>query len=146
MILLDANVLVYALDETAPSHSDCRGVVEASRAGHLPGVLVPQVLLETYAIISDGRRVASPLPPDRAWEQIDVLRTSLRVLPWPEGFLTLVGQLILTGPVRAQKTFDVALVAQMRGHGLDRICTLNRRDFLGFSGIVPLSPAELLGS
>lgn len=49
MILLDTNVLVYALNADSPHHPQSRAVVEAALGGRLPGVLVPQVLLEAFA-------------------------------------------------------------------------------------------------
>jgi predicted nucleic acid-binding protein len=144
VILLDANVLVYALNTDALAHPECRRVVEAGLAQRLPVVLVPQVLLETYTVITDGRRVGRPLEPERAWEQIDILRTGLRVLAQPDGFLTNVGQLVLTGRGAGARIFDASLAAQMRGHGVERVCTLNTRDFIAFPWVRAVRPEELL--
>ncbi len=51
MILLDTNVLVYALNTDAPHYADSRRIVEAALRGRVPGVLVPQVLVEAYAVL-----------------------------------------------------------------------------------------------
>ncbi len=66
MILPDANVLVYALNEDAVEHRDSRAVVDAALEGVLPRVLVPQVLVEAYAVLTDARRVRKPLEPEVA--------------------------------------------------------------------------------
>lgn len=46
MILIDTNVLVYAVNTAAPQHEESRAFVEAARGGDFPAVLVPQVLLK----------------------------------------------------------------------------------------------------
>lgn len=73
MILLDANVLVYAVNADAPQHSASRTVVRAAFDGQLPGVLVPQVLVEFLAVVANQRRVRYPLDPATAWEQMGIL-------------------------------------------------------------------------
>ena len=52
MILLDTNVLVYALNKDAPQHRECRDVFDRTARGRLPGIVLPQVMLECYAVIT----------------------------------------------------------------------------------------------
>ena len=61
MILLDANVLVYAVNADAPQHNATRAILDAALAGTIPGALVPQVLLEFFAVVTNARRVQAPL-------------------------------------------------------------------------------------
>jgi predicted nucleic acid-binding protein len=49
LILLDANVLVYAISATAPQHAACLTIVSSGITCRPNTVLVPQVLLELYA-------------------------------------------------------------------------------------------------
>ncbi|MGH7868715.1 MAG: type II toxin-antitoxin system VapC family toxin [Candidatus Dormibacteraceae bacterium] len=56
MILLDANVLVYASDSAAPQHANCYQLLQRSMAGEIPAILVPQVLMECYSVITSPRR------------------------------------------------------------------------------------------
>lgn len=46
--LLDANVLVYALDTQAPQHLASRNLIDAGRAGRTTLYVTSQVLCEFY--------------------------------------------------------------------------------------------------
>ncbi len=63
MILLDTNVLVYAINEDSPQHPKAPAAVTVALEGAIPGVLVPQVLLEAFAVLTDRRSVKQPLAP-----------------------------------------------------------------------------------
>ena len=144
MILLDTNILVYALDAVSAHHQASRNVVERIQAGSLEGGLVPQVLLETYAIVTDRRRVERPLTPMDASTELDVLARSISVFyPGPRSMTELVA-LLRGRSVSGQNVFDIFLVAQMREHGIETICTLNAGDFVGFGDLEILTPDQLL--
>lgn len=145
MILLDANVLVASLDLRASGHRASRAVVSASRDRRLPGVLVPQVLLEAFAVLTDRRRVASPLAPGLAWAEIDGLARTISVLyPHHQALVEFARIVEQHGP-KAQSVFDAFLVAQMWAAGISAICTHNVADFGGFKGISAETPDATLG-
>ncbi len=144
MILLDTNVLVYALNADAPQFKDSRRLIEAMLQGRVPGVLVPQVLVETYAILTDAKRVTTPLSPAAAWQEVETYRLALPVLPWLERTLTVLGDLLTQTSITRADVFDAMLVAQMQVHGLRVLCTYNRGDFRRFSGIKVETPGTLL--
>lgn len=144
MILLDTNVLVYAVDADAPQHEPSFTVVQRALDGTIPGVVVPQVLLEFFAVVTHSRRVQHPLSPVQAWEQITLLRTGLRVLDLQPAALTVLGELVLGGRPAGPAIFDLFLIAQMRTHGVATICTHNVPDFAGVPGIEALAPPDLL--
>lgn len=144
MILLDANVLVYALNADAPHHAVSRRVVDAAMDGVLDAVLVPQVLVEAYAILTDRRRVAHPLDAEVAWAQIEALRLSIRVLPVLESSLAVAGTLVAQHHRTGQDVFDLFLVAQMLAHGAPTVCTFDSRGFRGYAGIQALTPEDLV--
>jgi len=144
MILPDTNILVYAVNLDASQHEACRAMVEAGFSGDLPMVLVPQVLLEVYAILSDPRRVDHPLSPVEAWSQIEAYRAGLSVLDFGGKSLDALAALVGTRLPVAQDIFDAALVAQMRAHGVATLCTYDTRDFQGYPGISAETPEALL--
>ncbi len=144
MILLDTNVLVHALNLDAPQHQASRMMVQAGYDGDLPVVLVPQVLLEAYAILTDPRRVAHPLPPAQAWSQIDAYRGGLPVLDFGAKVLDDLAHVVNVRVPVAQDIFDAALIAQMRAYGVTTLCTFNIEDFQGFPGISAETPETLL--
>jgi predicted nucleic acid-binding protein len=140
VILLDANVLVASLDLEASGHRASRAVVSAARDRRLPGIFVPQVLLEAFAVVTDRRRVTSPLAPDLAWEEIDGLARTISVLyPNPQALQEFARIVERRGP-KAQSVFDAFLVAQMRAAGSSAICTYNVADFEGYEGISAETP------
>jgi predicted nucleic acid-binding protein len=142
-ILIDANVLVYALDDRAPQHSACLGVIQRSATGELPGLLVPQVLIECFAIVTSPRRVAHPIQEDTAREVLQSLSEAIEVKPVPETLLEDLLALLARHPRRGQDVFDLALVAQMVNHGIRTICTCNTADF-EVRGIRAVEPGQLL--
>lgn len=144
MILLDTNVLVYALNADAPQHADSRAIVEAGFARKLPVALLPQVLVEAYAVLTDARRVERPLAPREAWSEIQALQAGLPVFDLPVKVLDSLSELISEGEPIGQEIFDVLLVAQMRAHGIATICTYNTEDFERFAGIRAETPEEIL--
>ncbi|MEW6173879.1 MAG: type II toxin-antitoxin system VapC family toxin [Bacillota bacterium] len=144
MILIDTNVLVYAVDALAPQHEQSRGFVETARRGKAQAVLVPQVLLEFYAVAT-GNRSLHPLAPQDALEQVSVLRLSLPVLDPPVESLDRLKEILAARPdICGGDVFDAWLVAQMRALGISVICTYNVKDFAWHDGITARTPEELL--
>ena len=144
MILLDANVLVYAVNADAPQHGASRAVVEASMDGRVPGVLVPQVLLEFFAIVTNPKRVTKPLDSFRAWQQVTALRSSMPLLHPGQQVLTELDRLVNARRPTGGRIFDTNLVAQMYAHGVTRICTYNVPDFAAFTAVAALTPEAAL--
>lgn len=95
MVLTDSNIVVYAADADTPQHESSDRVMQAGADGLIPVVLVPQVLLEFFNVITDGRRTPQPLSPSAAWQHIDALRGSYPVLQVRGEALDLLG-----GPCR----------------------------------------------
>jgi uncharacterized protein len=143
VILLDANVLVYALNVDAPQHPECLAVIQHAATRAMPGVLVPQVLIECYSVITSPRRVASPTPPENAWRVMRSLSEAIETKSVPESFFDDLESLVTRHPRRGRDIFDLALVAQMRRHGIRTICTCSARDF-AITGIRAIEPAQAL--
>lgn len=140
MILLDTNVLVYAVDAAAAVHAPCHGVVVRAMSGRLDAVIVPQVLMEFYAVVTSPRRVRAPLSSADGASQVADWRQTIAIR-YPtsaclDDWMTLVGQLGRVG----QDVHDVFLIAQMRSHGIGAICTVNVGDFAGVPGITAHRP------
>lgn len=142
MILIDANVLVYSAAPVAPQHHECRALVQRAVDGEVAAVLVPQVVLEAYSIVTSPRRVTQPQSPGRAWAWLSTLRAALRVKAVPPEALDEFETLIAADPRTGGRAFDLFLVAQMRCHGITDICTYNARDF-ALPGIRALEPSEV---
>lgn len=144
MILLDANVLVANFDLDAHGHEASRAVLIAATHRRLPGVLVPQVLLEAYAVLTDSRRVKAPLTPAVAWTELDGLTRAVPVVyPQRQAFVEFARVVSLRGPT-AQTAFDAFLVAQMRASTIGTICTYDTGGFSGYEGISAETPETVV--
>ena len=145
MILVDTNVVVYAINQDAPQHTASRALIEAVRAGDLPCTLVPQILLEFFAIVTDGRRVARPLDTAMALDQIRVLQSIFPVRDVCREALSHLPRVLASqARMKGGDVFDAWLVAQMLAMDINRICTYNGKDFLGYDMIRPVTPEELV--
>lgn len=142
-MLFDANVLVYAINTAAPQHPDSRRALDAAIAGDLIGLLVPQVLLEFFAIVANPRRTQRPLPPVQAWAEVEALRAALPVLDVRPSALEILGELVAARQPVGQEIYDLFLIAQLRSHGVTAICTYNTADFAGIAGLRAVTPAQL---
>jgi predicted nucleic acid-binding protein len=58
--IVDANVLVYALDAKAPQHLPSGILLDAARSGATTLYVTSQVLCEIYAIVTNARCVLKP--------------------------------------------------------------------------------------
>ncbi|HUI54736.1 MAG TPA: PIN domain-containing protein [Bryobacteraceae bacterium] len=119
--LVDANVLVYAMDADAPQHAASRALLDAARHPSATLYVTSQVLCEFYPIVTSARRVAKPRSPADAIEAISSLLAFLHLLPVPtravEGWLDLLRR----HPVTGGDIFDLQVVATMLANNVLRI-------------------------
>lgn len=145
MLLLDTNVLVYAINTSAPQHAPSRALVEAVRNKKLEAALVPQVLLEFFAVVTDKRRVEKPLDPLTAWGEVEKFQAIFKVLDPGPTAIEKLGKLVSETGVRGGNIFDAWLAAQMQACGIPTICTYNTGDFARFAvGVV--TPEQVLSA
>ena len=137
-------MLAYASNQAAPQHADSRDVVERALHGRLEAVLLPQVLLELHAAVTDARRFERPLAAGEAWAQIQALTAGIRTLDVPASAFDEMPELVRRHRPVGGDVFDLFLVAQMRAHGIDVICTEDVRGFERFAadGITAVRPSD----
>jgi predicted nucleic acid-binding protein len=138
--IVDANVLVYALDSMAPQHLSSRTLLDQARNGLTTLYVTSQVLCELYAIVTNARRVLRPRSSAEAVAAIADLLSFLHVLPIParavEGWLDLLRR----RPVTGASVFDLQIVSAMLANNIQRIYTFNTGDFKPFAEIETLTP------
>lgn len=142
MILLDTNILIYATDVKSPQHEASRRVVDATIQGQIPGVIVPQVLVE-FIGAATGPSMATPLTPDQACAQSAIFRAQIRTLPPLDMAFDELVQIVAAVGRAGRRTFDYYLAAQARALGIGTICTYNRDDFICVPGLTVLTPADV---
>lgn len=79
--IVDANVLVYALDADAPQHHACRRLLDEGRSGATTLYVTSQILCEFYSIVTNPRRVAKPRDAADTIAAIVGLLSFLHMLP-----------------------------------------------------------------
>ncbi len=142
MILVDTNVLIYAINIDASQHTASRSFLDAVRNKTITGALVPQIILEFYAIVTDRRRTVRPLEPLNAWEQIEALRTFLPVLG--DGMNPIDALKEIAGDIKGHDIFGAYLIAQMRALNISILCTYNKKDFAQYPTVIAKTPEEIL--
>jgi predicted nucleic acid-binding protein len=138
--IVDANVLVYAMDADAPQHAASRALLDAARDSSTSLYVTSQILCEFYSIVTNARRVPKPRSADDAVLATVSLLAFLHVLPIParavEGWLDLLRR----HPVTGGAVFDLQIVAAMLANGINRIYTFNGGDFDVFSELMVVTP------
>lgn len=129
---LDTNVLVYAADRASVHHDRARALRDRA-AAEADAVALPfPVLLEFYAIITDSKRVHSPLSPSQAWQQVALYHDTFTVLYPDEETWRILGQLVAEEHVHGQHIFDAQVAALLLRHGVKTLYTANTKDLARF--------------
>lgn len=145
MILIDTNVLIYAIQEDTSQHAASRRLVDMVAAGSPLGCLFPQVLLEFFAVMTDARRLEEPATSAEGLELVRTYSSLIPVLQPSPAALSLLMSLVGDLGIRGQRIFDTFLVAGMIDTGVDTVCTYNTKDFRGYP-TTALTPDEILQS
>lgn len=138
--LIDANVLVYALDAQSQYHLDSRSLLDSSFSGDVLLYVTSQVMCEFYSIVTNAKRVTNPCSPAEAAGVISGLLTFLVVLPVPTGTVAGWLNLLTRREVKGPEIFDLQLAAVMLANGVRRIYTYNGHDFEPFPELVVVRP------
>jgi predicted nucleic acid-binding protein len=138
--LVDANVLVYALDADAPQHAVSRALLDAARNSSAMLYVTSQIVCEFYSIVTNARRVPKPRTPGDAIAAITGILAFVHVLPIPASVLEIWLDLLRRHPVTGGAVFDLQIVASMRANGIERIYTFNTGDFDVFPEISVIAP------
>jgi len=142
--VLDANILVYAVEAGAPRHAISRALIDAARDPATTLYLTSQVLCEFYSVVTNPRRVAVPRSPTEALDAISALLAlpGIRLLSTPARAVAGWMALLRRHPVTGGDVFDLQLVATMQAHDIRRIYTFNTADFEAFPELTVMAPPE----
>jgi predicted nucleic acid-binding protein len=65
-VLVDTDVLVYAVFPAMPDHAASRALLDTAKTAGANLCVTPQNLIEFFAVVTDPRRVTQPKTPDEA--------------------------------------------------------------------------------
>ena len=140
--VVDANVLVYALNGDNPQHAASLALVSAAKNPAVTLYVTSQILCEFYSIITNPKRVATPTTPANAVTIISALLAwpGLRVLPAPPSVVNRLLELLKRRPVKGGDIFDLQIIATMQANNIQRIYTFNVADFAVFPELTVAAP------
>lgn len=143
MILVDANLLLYAYDPDSPRHDACKRWLEDALSGR---DLVRFSWLTLWAFIritTSARVFARPLMPAEAHAAVAswLGRPNAGILEPAERHLDLLRTLLEDGQAGGALTTDAALAAIAIEHGAT-LCSTDR-DFARFPGLQWRNPLDL---
>jgi len=140
MILVDANLLLYAVNEDLPQHDGARRWLENVLSGRESVGLPWVVILAFLRLTTNGRVFERPLPVDQAmayvdeWLSLPVVRP---VVPGPGHWLVLRALLEMAGTA-GNLTTDAHIAALAIEHGYTIYSADN--DFKRFVGVLHVNP------
>ena len=138
---VDANVLVYASDESSSFHDRAIGLLEALATGPELVYLFWPVALGYLRIATHPAIFQRPLSATEAMANVEdlVSRPHVRTGGEAEVFWNIYRTVTGATPVRGNLVPDAHIVALMRQHGVSTIWS-HDRDFVKFPGISVRDP------
>ena len=139
-MLVDANVLLYAVDRDSPFHDRARAWIESALNG-TRRVGIPWSSATAFVrIATHPRALRDPLTPGEAWRLVDAwVDTPTVWVPEPgAGYREILGRLVRDLDLRGNLVADAAVAALCIEHGLD-IVTADS-DFARFTEIDWINP------
>jgi toxin-antitoxin system PIN domain toxin len=139
MILVDTNLLVYAVNAEAPDHEKARGWLDGRLNGPI-GVGLPWSVLNGFVrLISNPRVLPNPMPPARAWDQVEEwLELDSTFAPEPTHRHRQILADLMPHVSRAELMPDAHLAALAMEYGLV-LCSADT-DFDRFPGLTWKNP------
>jgi toxin-antitoxin system PIN domain toxin len=139
-LIVDANILLYAVDSSSPQHDRARSWLEDALNGH-GRVGLPWPSLTAFLRISTHPRVsADPLSRKDAWGFVeDWLAAGPAWIPVPtDRHAEVLGRLLGDGDLRGNLVADADLAALAIEHGVG-VCSADS-DFARFTGLEWFNP------
>ncbi len=142
MILVDANLLLYAYDATARHHAAARAWLTRVLSEPEQVAVTSTVILAFLRISTDFHVLKQPLRPEEALEIVSRLLRQPQVVELSPGerYWELFRRLLLAGNVVGNLVMDVHLAALAIEHNAT-LCTADQ-DFKRFTGLRSRYPLQ----
>jgi hypothetical protein len=142
VILVDANLLLYAYNKRAPQYASARRWLESTLSAPEPARFSWMGLLAFLRLSTDARVFPDPfsMPDATAIVKTWLSRSNVDVLHPTERHWSILQQVLAAGQVRGPLVTDAHLAALAIEHGAT-LCTTDR-DFARFPGLKWLNPIE----
>ena len=140
MILVDANVLVYAIDADSPHHRAARRWLEEALSGTTPIGLAWIVILAFLRLTTRSGILRKPLEPERAVAFVDewLAQPYVTAVSPGQGHWPILRKLLRDSGTAGNLTSDAHLAAVALELGAS-VCSTDA-DFGRFAGVERISP------
>jgi uncharacterized protein len=139
-VLVDANILLYAVDSTSPLHDRARSWLEHALNGDRRIGIPWQSFVAFLRIVTNPRALARPLRPADAWAIVERwLDAPMSWIPEPtNGHRSILGRLVGELDLHANLVPDAVLAALCIEHGLAVVSADS--DFARFAEVTWINP------
>lgn len=129
MYYIDTNVLIYVNNIESPYHQSSSeifyNILEQKKA-----IINEIVLTEFFSIITDSRKMAFPWSTSQSKRYIKALLNSVQELHFLNlDIITDVCKSIQRYNIKRYDIYDHLIAYSMKFYGVDKIVTLNKKDF-----------------
>ncbi len=140
---IDTNILIYALDRESDFHKQALQVLISLGESGL-GVVCWQNLTEFYAIVTDKKRIKTPLTPQIATRELNILlnKFSLEIIGPNNRTKELWFDLLKIKDIKGQVVHDIFLAATLLSNGIKILITENTGDFKRVEGLKAIGLKE----
>ena len=140
--LVDTNILVYRADQDSAFHLLSVNLVDRGLRGDISLCLAPQNLTEFYAVITNPKCGANPIPPVEARVEIGryLQSQNMHKIYQTAGLMSKLLDLIDKYPPTRQQIFDLQLVATMLVNNVTHIYTFNVKHFQPYQESEVITP------
>ena len=122
-VLLDTNVLVYAMNQDAEHHESCRRLLDRAVDGQVPACLAQQSLFEYFAVVTNAKQMPTPLTAADAASDVEKISRLFPILQTTSGVVASTLSLARTLGIVGRRIFDLVLAATMFENGVTTIYT-----------------------
>jgi uncharacterized protein len=140
VIVVDANVLLYAYDRSDPRHASAARWLEATVGGEEEVGLALTTVLAFIRIATDPRVYQTPIVATLAIQLVEtwLRRANVQLIGPSDAHWRVFGELVAAGQARGPILMDAHLAALTIEHG-GVLATVDR-DFTRFSGLRTIDP------
>jgi predicted nucleic acid-binding protein len=145
LYLLDTNILIRWLRREVAEHSMVSAAIEQLARQNAVPCYTSQNLGEFWNVLTrPADRNGYGFSPWQADQCAQILESDVYMLQDTPEVHFIWRRLLVAHGVCGAQVHDTRLVATMLVHGVERILTLNPKDFARFDGIEAVHPADLI--
>jgi predicted nucleic acid-binding protein len=133
--VIDTNVLIYSTVSGNPWYQQARQWLSTLQDAGARLCVTTQILREYLVVLTRGTVFEKSFGTDQALEHVGAFLPTLTLLDEPVAAADLLRELVGRYQIRGKQIHDANIVAVMLTHGIHRLVTYNRADFVRFDEV-----------